>query len=65
MFIVRWPSCAKLALRIFQFDLIAGLPGQTPESWRDSLEQQWSSRPEHVSMYLLEVDEKSRLGAEF
>jgi oxygen-independent coproporphyrinogen-3 oxidase len=45
-------------------DLIAGLPGQTPESWRESLD--WIGRlgPPHVSVYLLEVDEDSRLGSE-
>jgi oxygen-independent coproporphyrinogen-3 oxidase len=46
------------------FDLIAGLPGQTAESWRRSLEQLAVLGPEHVSVYLLEVDEGSRLGAE-
>jgi oxygen-independent coproporphyrinogen III oxidase len=46
------------------FDLIAGLPGQTAESWRRSLEELAGLGPEHVSVYLLEVDEGSRLGAE-
>jgi oxygen-independent coproporphyrinogen-3 oxidase len=46
------------------FDLIAGLPGQTRESWRSSLEELAGLGPEHVSVYLLEVDEGSRLGAE-
>jgi oxygen-independent coproporphyrinogen-3 oxidase len=45
-------------------DLIAGLAGQTTESWRESLE--WIARlaPPHVSVYMLEVDEDSRLGRE-
>ena len=45
-------------------DLIAGLPGQTPASWRESLA--WIERlsPPHVSVYMLEVDEDSRLGNE-
>jgi putative oxygen-independent coproporphyrinogen III oxidase len=45
-------------------DLIAGLPGQTETSWRSSLD--WVARlaPSHVSIYMLEVDEESRLGAE-
>ena len=45
-------------------DLIAGLPGQTGESWAVSLE--WIKRldPGHVSVYMLEVDEDSRLGRE-
>jgi putative oxygen-independent coproporphyrinogen III oxidase len=45
-------------------DLIAGLSGQTPASWRQSLD--WIERlaPPHVSVYMLEVDADSRLGAE-
>lgn len=46
------------------FDLIAGLPHQTAATWEVSLEQLLSLRPEHVSIYLLEVDEGSRLGRE-
>ena len=46
------------------FDLIAGLPGQTAESWQRSLEGLTELSPEHVSVYLLEVDEASRLGSE-
>jgi oxygen-independent coproporphyrinogen III oxidase len=46
------------------FDLIAGLPWQTAESWRESLEELGKLGPEHVSVYLLEVDEGSRLGLE-
>jgi oxygen-independent coproporphyrinogen-3 oxidase len=45
-------------------DLIAGLPYQTAESFRRSLEATVRLRPEHVSLYLFEVDEKSRLGRE-
>ncbi len=46
-------------------DLIVGLPHQTEESWRYSVEQAVESGVEHVSMYMLEVDEDSRLGREF
>jgi oxygen-independent coproporphyrinogen-3 oxidase len=46
------------------FDLIAGLPHQTRESWQVSLEELAVLAPEHVSVYLLEVDEGSHLGAE-
>ena len=45
-------------------DLIAGLPYQTEESFRRSLEAAVNLRPEHLSLYLFEVDEKSRLGRE-
>ena len=45
-------------------DLIAGLPGQTAASWSESLD--WIARlgVPHVSVYMLEVDEDSRLGHE-
>jgi oxygen-independent coproporphyrinogen-3 oxidase len=45
-------------------DLIAGLPHQTPESWQLSLTELLEIRPEHVSIYMLEIDEGSRLGKE-
>jgi oxygen-independent coproporphyrinogen-3 oxidase len=45
-------------------DLIAGLPAQTSQTWRTSLD--WIDRlaPPHVSVYLFEIDEDSRLGLE-
>ncbi len=46
------------------FDLIAGLPKQTRGSWRESLDSLVELAPAHVSVYLLEVDEGSRLGGE-
>jgi oxygen-independent coproporphyrinogen-3 oxidase len=46
------------------FDLIAGLPHQTHETWRQSLAELLALKPEHVSVYLLEVDEGSHLGKE-
>jgi oxygen-independent coproporphyrinogen-3 oxidase len=58
------PLLREAGVENVSFDLIAGLPGQTRESWRDSLEQLSALRPEHVSIYLLEVDEGSRLGLE-
>ncbi len=48
----------------FNIDLIAGLPGQTRESWRESLDWVLRLNAPHVSVYMLEVDEDSRLGAE-
>jgi oxygen-independent coproporphyrinogen-3 oxidase len=46
------------------FDLIAGLPHQTDRSWEDSVIQLLRLRPEHVSIYMMEIDEGSRLGLE-
>lgn len=45
-------------------DLIAGLPHQTEASWRWTVEQAIATDVEHVSVYMLEVDEDSRLGRE-
>jgi oxygen-independent coproporphyrinogen-3 oxidase len=45
-------------------DLIAGLPHQTSESWNFSLDQTLATGVPHVSVYILEVDEDSRLGTE-
>jgi oxygen-independent coproporphyrinogen-3 oxidase len=45
-------------------DLIAGLPHQTAESLNFSLEQTLATGAPHVSVYMLEVDEDSRLGRE-
>lgn len=45
-------------------DLVAGLPHQTSESWRRSLEAALRLAPQHISLYLFEIDEKSRLGRE-
>jgi oxygen-independent coproporphyrinogen III oxidase len=45
-------------------DLIAGLARQTRESWEESLTRLAEVRPEHVSIYMLEIDEGSHLGTE-
>jgi oxygen-independent coproporphyrinogen-3 oxidase len=45
-------------------DLIAGLPYQTDESWRYSLSELIALGVPHASVYMLEVDEDSRLGRE-
>ncbi len=58
------PILREAGIASVGFDLIAGLPFQTRESWRDSLDQLVALAPEHVSVYILEVDEKSRLGSE-
>lgn len=45
-------------------DLIAGLPHQTAENWQVSLDETISTGAPHASVYMLEVDEDSRLGRE-
>lgn len=48
----------------FNLDLIAGLPFQTPSTWRESLEWILRLDPPHVSVYMLEIDLDSNLGFE-
>ena len=45
-------------------DLIAGLPHQTAESWEFSVAEAIATGVPHVSVYMLEVDDDSRLGRE-
>jgi oxygen-independent coproporphyrinogen-3 oxidase len=45
-------------------DLIAGLPHQTTESWDFTLSETLATGVPHVSVYMLEVDDDSRLGSE-
>ena len=45
-------------------DLIAGLARQTPQSWGTSLNWVERLQPPHVSLYMLEIDDDSHLGAE-
>jgi oxygen-independent coproporphyrinogen III oxidase len=45
-------------------DLIAGMPHQTAESWQESLEVLAGTQVGHASVYMLEIDQDSRLGRE-
>jgi oxygen-independent coproporphyrinogen-3 oxidase len=45
-------------------DLIAGLPHQTAESWAYSVAETIAAGVPHASVYMLEVDDDSRLGRE-
>jgi|SRR5579872_4661898 len=54
-------SCGITNINI---DLIAGLPHQTAESWNESLAETLATGAPHVSVYMLEVDDDSRLGRE-
>jgi oxygen-independent coproporphyrinogen-3 oxidase len=43
------------------FDLIAGLPEQSIEQWSRNMDEALALRPEHLSLYLLEVHEGTPL----
>jgi oxygen-independent coproporphyrinogen-3 oxidase len=51
-------------LHNLSIDLIAGMPHQTSASWQESLEVLAATGVEHASIYMLEIDEDSRLGRE-
>jgi len=60
---------AKEALRFarsagfenLNLDLIYGLPGQTIDDWRSSLEEALSLKPEHLSLYALTLEPETPL----
>jgi putative oxygen-independent coproporphyrinogen III oxidase len=58
------PILRDAGITNISFDLIAGLPRQNWESWRRSLDALVALAPEHVSVYMMEIDEGSRLGKE-
>jgi oxygen-independent coproporphyrinogen III oxidase len=58
------PILRDAGIRSISFDLIAGLPKQTADSWRHSLAESIALSPEHISIYMMEIDEGSRLGLE-
>jgi oxygen-independent coproporphyrinogen-3 oxidase len=57
--ILRAAGFANISL-----DLIAGLAHQTRDTWEQSVTEALALRPEHISIYMLEIDEGSRLGRE-
>ena len=54
----------ETGFRNISMDLIAGLAQQTRASWEESVSRILEIRPQHISIYLLEIDEGSRLGKE-
>ena len=58
------PILRAAGIHNISFDLIAGLPRQTHASWRQSLSEAIALNPEHISIYMMEIDEGSRLGLE-
>ncbi len=51
----------EAGFRNVSFDLIAGLPAQTLSAWARNLDEALQLRPEHLSLYLLEVHEGTPL----
>jgi oxygen-independent coproporphyrinogen-3 oxidase len=55
-----WARAAGFAQ--LSLDLIYGLPGQTPAGWRDELSRAAALEPQHLSCYLLTVEEGTPFG---
>lgn len=49
-------NARKARIKNLSLDLIYGLPGQTMESWKNSLEAALALHPEHLSCYGLKVE---------
>ena len=54
-------AARKAGIRDLSLDLIYGLPGQTMDSWRQSVEHVLALEPEHLSCYGLKVEEGTPL----
>jgi len=54
-------ACKKAGFKNLSLDLIYGLPGQTQESWKQSVEHALSLIPQHLSCYGLKVEEGTPL----
>ncbi|MCY4584553.1 MAG: radical SAM family heme chaperone HemW [Bryobacterales bacterium] len=55
---------ARVGIDDVNIDLLAGLAHQTPAGWQESLDWIAKLSPSHVSVYMLDVDDDSRLGRE-
>ncbi len=51
----------KSGFENISFDLIAGLPHQTLEDWENNLTEAMNLKPEHISLYILEIHEGTPL----
>ena len=54
-------AARRAKIKNLSLDLIYGLPGQTLESWKDTLEKAAALSPEHLSCYGLKVEEGTPL----
>ncbi len=55
----------KAAFHNMGLDLIYAVPGQTMDSWLDTLQQTVASSPEHLSCYQLTLEAKTPLGRRY
>ncbi len=56
-----WEMARQAGFRNMSLDLIYGLPGQSLDHWRQTLEQALAFLPEHISLYQLNIEEETVL----
>lgn len=56
-FLESYGLCREAGFTNINVDLMSALPGQTTQSWKDTLEKAASLRPEHISAYSLIIEE--------
>ncbi len=56
-FLKSFDMARKAGFRNINVDLMSALPGQTPQSWEQTLRQVTALRPEHISAYSLMIEE--------
>lgn len=54
-------AARRAGVKNLSLDLIYGLPGQTMDSWRETVEHALTLQPEHLSCYGLKVEEGTAL----
>lgn len=59
-FVRAYERSRRLGFSNVNIDLMFGLPGQTLESWSDTLDRVIALRPDHVSAYALKVEAGTR-----
>ncbi|HSB32145.1 MAG TPA: radical SAM family heme chaperone HemW [Candidatus Sulfobium mesophilum] len=52
---------SRAGIRNFSIDLMYGIPGQTPETWRETLKGTLDLGPPHISSYELTPEKNTRL----
>jgi oxygen-independent coproporphyrinogen-3 oxidase len=56
-FIQNYKLARECGFKNINIDMIFSIPGQTKQTWLDSLEQAADLKPEHISFYSLQVEE--------
>ena len=64
-FLATWNFTEKAGFENRNIDLMSALPGQTMESWEDTLEKVIALEPEHISAYSLIIEDGTPIEKEY